>query len=94
MANRLIPPHGGVLVELLVDPEAATELRTHSRDWPSWNMNGRQTGDLELLLTGAFSPLPGFLGQADYDRVCAEMRLEDGTLMRVNYADQNGQQHQ
>ena len=83
MTNRLIPPHGGKLVELLAEPEAATELRTNSRDWPSWDMNARQTGDLELLLTGAFSPLTGFLGQADYDRVCAEMRLADGTLWPI-----------
>ncbi|MEN8150305.1 MAG: bifunctional sulfate adenylyltransferase/adenylylsulfate kinase [Planctomycetota bacterium] len=80
MTDRLIPPHGGELVNLIEDPEAATELRGGSRDWPSWDMNARQTGDIELMLTGAFSPLTGFLGQADYDSVVADMRLADGTL--------------
>lgn len=39
--------------------------------------------DIELLLNGAFSPLKGFMGQADYDRVVEEMRLSDGTLWPI-----------
>ena len=54
-------PHGGELVELMATPEAAADLKADSRDWPSWTMNPRQVGDLELLLTGALSPLTGCL---------------------------------
>jgi sulfate adenylyltransferase len=43
-------------------------------------MTGRQICDLELLLTGGFSPLKGYLGQKDYDSVLSKMRLSDGTL--------------
>ncbi|HJQ94152.1 MAG TPA: bifunctional sulfate adenylyltransferase/adenylylsulfate kinase, partial [Acidimicrobiia bacterium] len=57
-----------------------SELRELSRDWPSWDLTPRQLCDLELLITGGFSPLAGFMTQADYERVCADMRLEDGTL--------------
>ena len=39
--------------------------------------------DLELLATGAFSPLDRFLGQRDYERVLSEMRLGNGTLWPV-----------
>ena len=39
--------------------------------------------DLELLATGAFSPLDRFMGRADYERVVAEMRLADGTLFPI-----------
>jgi len=36
--------------------------------------------DIDLLMNGGFSPLEGFLGRADYDSVCDDMRLADGTL--------------
>ena len=80
MTDHLIAPHGGTLVDLFVDADRAASVKAESRDWPSHDLTPRQLCDLELLLTGGFSPLTGFMGRADYDRVCAEMRLEDGTL--------------
>ena len=77
---NLISPHGGELKELyLTDEEAKTE-KVKARNYTQWNLTHRQLCDIELLLNGAFSPLDGFLGQADYDRVVDEMRLTDGTL--------------
>ena len=43
-------------------------------------MTFRQIWDLELLLCGAFAPLKGFLGKADYEGVCKDMRLAGGAL--------------
>ena len=42
---------------------------------PAWELNRRQRCDLELLATGGFSPLRSFLDRADYESVCASMRL-------------------
>jgi sulfate adenylyltransferase len=86
VSDHLITPHGGKLVELLVDPERAAELRLASRDWPSWDLTPRQLCDLELLLNGGFSPLRGFLARGDYEAVCATMRLADGTLWPIPVA--------
>ncbi len=79
----LTTPHGGVLQNLyLPDSEVAT-VRDEATTLPSWDLSPRQLCDVELLLNGAFSPLDGFLGRADYDRVCDEMRLADGTLWPI-----------
>jgi len=83
MADHLLPPYGGVLVDVVVDDERASELRKASTYWPSWDLTPRHLCDLELLLSGAFSPLRGFLGSADVASVCADMRLSDGTLWPI-----------
>lgn len=80
MPHSLIAPHGGTLVNLIANAERCAELKAASKDWPSWDLTARQLCDLELLLNGGFSPLRGFLTRADYDSVCAKMRLADGTL--------------
>ncbi len=78
--SHLVAPHGGELIDLIVQPERATELKAHSKDWPSWDLTARQVCDLELLLSGGFSPLRGFMTRADYEGVCHNMRLASGTL--------------
>ena len=80
MTDHLISPHGGSLVTLIVDENHSAQIKNESRDWPSHDLTPRQLCDLELLLNGGFSPLTGFMARADYDRVCADMRLADGTL--------------
>ncbi len=80
MPHSLIAPHGGTLVSLITGPDRAAELKAASKDWPSWDLTPRQLCDLELLINGGFSPLRGFLTRADYDSVCARMRLANGTL--------------
>jgi sulfate adenylyltransferase len=76
-------PYGGRLKELIVDKEEAARLREEAVYLPSWDLTTRQVWDLELLLNGAFSPLEGFLGRADYASVCDKTRLADGTLWPI-----------
>ena len=81
--DRLNPPHGGQLINLLATPERIFELQAESRDWPSWDLTARQLCDLELLLTGGFSPLRGFMSRDDYESTCSRMRLANGTLWPI-----------
>ena len=78
-----VQPHGGKLVSLLVDADEVENLKNVSGDYPSLTLSQRQQCDLELLLNGAFSPLTGFMGQADYDAVVESMSLADGVLWPV-----------
>ena len=73
-------PHGGELKDLYLDAAAAEREKALARDYKSWDLTDRQVCDLELLLNGAFSPLEGFLTQAEYTGVVNEMRLPDGVL--------------
>ncbi|HBG51814.1 MAG TPA: adenylyltransferase, partial [Gammaproteobacteria bacterium] len=78
--SELISPHGGVLKQLYLDGDSRQRMRDQARTYPGWHLTPRQLCDLELLLNGGFSPLEGFMGQADYAAVLADMRLADGTL--------------
>jgi sulfate adenylyltransferase len=83
VTDHLISPHGGTLINLLANEERTAELREQSVNWLSWDLTERQICDLELLMSGGFSPLTGFMAKDDYDRVCTEMRLTDGTLWPI-----------
>jgi sulfate adenylyltransferase len=80
MSDHLIAPHGGKLMNLFASPERAAELQSSSKQWRSWDLTGRQLCDLELLLNGGFSPLSGFMTRQDYEAVCHNTRLADGSI--------------
>ena len=79
-AEKLIDPYGGRLVDLIVPEEERAELKHRAGKLPSIQISERATCDLELLACGAFSPLDGFLGKDDLDRVAGEMRLTSGAI--------------
>src|SRR5262249_13696694 len=79
----MVAPHGGELINLTAGDERTTELKAHSREWPSWDLTPRQLCDLELLMSGGFSPLRGFMNRADYEGVCNNMRLASGVLWPI-----------
>lgn len=76
----MIEPHGGVLKDLYLPDAEALDARRASGALPGVVLGHRQLCDLELLLDGAFSPLEGFMGEADYEAVVERGRLSDGTL--------------
>ena len=81
--EHLTPPHGGKLLNLLVDEDQAETLKVESADFLSITLNQRQLCDLELLLNGGFSPLDGFMCRATYESVIDNLRLPDGTLWSI-----------
>lgn len=62
----------------LVPPARAQELQDLARDLLSIDLSARQCADIELLGNGAYTPLRGFMGQAEYESVRDHMRLRDG----------------
>lgn len=81
MAN---PPHGGILKDLIArDAPRRKQLYAEAETLPAIVLTERQLCDLELILSGGFSPLEGFLNQKDYDGVVNELRLSDGNLFSI-----------
>jgi len=81
--SRLIEPHGGTLKVGYLEPEAADQLAAEAGSFPEWSLSHRQLCDIELILSGGFSPLEGFMTRADYESVRDNMRLADGTLWPI-----------
>lgn len=83
MSTHLIDPHGGTLVNRFVEGAAADELRAKADSLPSITLSAKQACDLEMIAIGAFSPLEGFVGKADFESICKNMRLADGTVWPI-----------
>lgn len=74
----LVPPHGGKLFPLL-----ARRSQREEGTLPKIKLSSRQMSDLIMLAMGAFSPLQGFMGKEDYQKVIKEMRLKSGLLWPI-----------
>jgi sulfate adenylyltransferase len=81
--DHLIAPHGGKLVNLIVSAARAEALKKEAFDLPSIDLDWQQAGELEMLMSGAYSPLTGYMGRADYESVLEKLTLADGTAWPV-----------
>lgn len=75
-----IAPLGGTLKPLLAAGAERAELVDRACRLPQVRLSSRETSDLIMLASGAFSPLEGFMVKRDYDTVVEGMRMADGTL--------------
>src|SRR5437763_950749 len=82
MAN-LISPYKGELVDLMVAPGEVGELSAYAASLRSVRLGQQEVCDLEMLATGGFSPLKGFMPKADYRNVLENLRLSDGKLFPI-----------
>lgn len=71
-------PHGGKLISRFVGPHEVEPLTRMAEGLEKIVLTPHEVSDLELIATGVFSPLEGFMGSADYQHVLKNMRLENG----------------
>ncbi len=76
-APAQITPYGGKLVNLVIKPDAVEDFKAMANSLPSIQLTARQVCDLELMATGAFSPLDRFMDKENYRSVLETMRLAD-----------------
>src|SRR5258708_31975879 len=80
MSPSLIRPHGGELIDRIVSSAETGAVESAAANLPSVELDARELADVELIATGAASPLRGFLDAKDYSSVVEHMRLADGTV--------------
>jgi sulfate adenylyltransferase len=73
-----IAPHGGELINRIASPEQRQEFIEKADFLPRVQLDERSLSDLEMIAIGGFSPLSGFMEQADYETVVSQMRLSNG----------------
>lgn len=83
MKTTLISPYGNKLINLIASPEERDTLNKKVADLPSIQLSQRSLFDLELLATGAFSPLDRFMGKKDYTHVIETMKLANGMIFPI-----------
>ncbi|MDP1863275.1 MAG: adenylyl-sulfate kinase [Thiobacillus sp.] len=77
--DQLISPYGGNLVNL-IDPAKTEALKQEAFSLPSIDLDWRQQCELEMLMTGAYSPLTGFMTRAQCSQIETHQKLDDGTF--------------
>ncbi|MBI2975650.1 MAG: sulfate adenylyltransferase [Chloroflexi bacterium] len=78
-----ILPHGGTLVNRVLRGEVGKAVAERAQSLPRIALDSTRMSDLELIATGALSPLTGFMGQVDYEKVVREMRLASNLVWTI-----------
>src|SRR5918998_1631048 len=76
--SSTIAPHGGHLVDRRAPEEDRRELAREALGLPRVHLDSRTLSDLQMIASGVFSPLEGFMLREDYESVVEEMRLSSG----------------
>ena len=77
--SKLVPPHGSTeLKPLLLQGDARKQALKIATTLPTITLSSRERGDLIMLGIGGFTPLNGFMNQADWQGVVDNMRLQSG----------------
>jgi len=82
--SNLISPHGSDTLKILLleGKEKEAELKK-AESLPKIVMTTRETGDLIMLGIGGFTPLDGFMAQADWKGVCQDMKMTNGIFWPI-----------
>ena len=82
--SRLVRPHGGGELEpLLIGAAERAEALKRADGLKKVPMTSRETSDLIMMAMGAYTPLTGFMGEADWRGVCQDMKMADGLFWPI-----------
>lgn len=79
----LIAPHGGILVNRLLEGPQWEQAMESAKSLPKLNLTERQIADVDLITTGGLSPHEGFMTSDDYKSVITDTRLANGLVWPI-----------
>ena len=83
MSNLVRPHGGGKLKPLLLEGKALEAEKLRAKTLPAIQVSSREVGDLIMLGIGGFTPLEGFMTQADWKGVCDKMTTASGLFWPI-----------
>src|SRR4029453_282872 len=83
MSSYANPPHGGQLVNRELTGAARDEALREAKTLPAIDIHDFELSDLEMIASGAMSPLTGFLDKRDFDSVVENARLASGLVWSI-----------
>jgi len=83
MSNLVNPHGGGKLKPLLLEGDALSAEKARAESLPKVNLDSREAGDIIMLGIGGFTPLDGFMSQADWQGSCDDMKLANGLFWPI-----------
>lgn len=82
--SKLVQPHGGGALKPLLMPEIERkDILKRAEGLKKVPMTSRETSDVIMLAMGAYTPLDGFMGKADWQGVCADMKMANGLFWPI-----------
>jgi len=81
--SETIPAHGGHLINRIATAAQKQEFIERGDSLARVQLDERSLSDLEMIAIGGFSPLTGFMEQADYEPVVTDMHMKDGTAWSI-----------
>ena len=83
ISTDLIPAHGGSLQNRIIPSSEVQNVQEEAKKYPQIPITKRLHADIEMIAIGGFSPLEGFLNEADYKSVVSKMRLANGLVWPI-----------
>jgi sulfate adenylyltransferase len=83
VSQDLVKPHGGVLINRIVNGDERERLILKSKDLLQLQLDQQSLADVECIGTGIYSPLTGFVTEDDYNSIVKDMRLSNGVLWPI-----------
>lgn len=80
-----LPPHGNILVNRVLNVTDQDRWKAKTNSIRQLIINEELIKDVKNIARGVYSPLTGFMVQADFERVVQEMKLADGTVWPIPF---------